>query len=162
MSGNRQNVRASDSRLGGDAAIPQRNGRLATPAAWPPLRHGDHVGVEWKLCELRGTFYLGRPWDWSIRPAPPIWARSTHAEVPGSLVRFRAACSAVPGFAGGGVLDILFWSFSARSWYRLGRLDRDRHPVHGACPQLVKQQMIGEVIDADTRVGVGHDQPGAV
>lgn len=35
----------------------------------PAFVRTDQLGVEWKLYELRGRFYLGRPKDGSIRPA---------------------------------------------------------------------------------------------
>jgi hypothetical protein len=55
----------------------------------PAFVRADQVSIEWKLHELRGRFYLGRPKDGSIRPAylPPFLAqlrseRMGH-EVPG-------------------------------------------------------------------------------
>jgi hypothetical protein len=42
----------------------------------PECLHDDHVDVSWKLYELNGRFYRGRPKDGSIRPAdlPPFLA----------------------------------------------------------------------------------------
>jgi integrase len=43
----------------------------------PECVHGDQVGIDWKLYELNGRFYKGRPKDGSIRPAdlPPFLAQ---------------------------------------------------------------------------------------
>jgi integrase len=35
----------------------------------PAFVHADQLSIEWKLYELRGRFYFGRPKDGSIRPA---------------------------------------------------------------------------------------------
>ncbi len=42
----------------------------------PECLHEDHIDVSWKLYELNGRFYRGRPEDGSIRPAdlPPFLA----------------------------------------------------------------------------------------
>ena len=42
----------------------------------PGCVHDDHIDISWKLYELNGRFYRGRPKDGSIRPAdlPPFLA----------------------------------------------------------------------------------------
>ena len=43
----------------------------------PECVHGDQVAIDWKLYELNGRFYRGRPKDGSMRPAdlPPFLAQ---------------------------------------------------------------------------------------
>jgi integrase len=43
----------------------------------PECVHGDRVAIDWKLYELNGRFYRGRPKDGSMRPAdlPPFLAQ---------------------------------------------------------------------------------------
>jgi integrase len=55
----------------------------------PESVHDDQVGIDWKLYELGGRFYKGRPKDGSIRPVdlPPFLAQllAEHLAIAGSL-----------------------------------------------------------------------------
>ncbi len=59
----------------------------------PECMHDDHVGIDWKLYELNGRFYRGRPKDGSIRPAdlPPFLAQ-LFADHLASTPDLRCAC----------------------------------------------------------------------
>jgi hypothetical protein len=54
----------------------------------------EQVGIEWKLYELNGRFYRGRPKDGSIRPAdlPPFLAELLAGQVSAVAGR-KCTCS---------------------------------------------------------------------
>jgi integrase len=62
----------------------------------PECVRGDQVSIEWKLYELGGRFYGGRPKDGSIRPAdlPPFLAELLTAHLQASTSR-KCTCSGV-------------------------------------------------------------------
>lgn len=55
----------------------------------PECVHADQAAIDWKLYELNGRFYRGRPKDGSIRPAdlPPFLAEllADHTANAGSM-----------------------------------------------------------------------------
>jgi len=60
----------------------------------PECVRGDTVSIDWKLYELNGRFYRGRPKDGSIRPAdlPPFLARLFSAYLQSSAGGLRCTC----------------------------------------------------------------------
>ena len=60
----------------------------------PECVRGDTVNIDWKLYELNGRFYRGRPKDGSIRPAdlPPFLAQLFSAHLRASAVALRCTC----------------------------------------------------------------------
>ena len=60
----------------------------------PECVDGDTVNIDWKLYELNGRFYRGRPKDGSIRPAdlPPFLAQLFSAHLRASAGGLRCTC----------------------------------------------------------------------
>ena len=60
----------------------------------PECVHRDTVNIDWKLYELNGRFYRGRPKDGSIRPAdlPPFLGQLFSAHLLASARNLRCTC----------------------------------------------------------------------
>jgi integrase len=60
----------------------------------PECVDGDTVNIDWKLYELNGRFYRGRPKDGSIRPAnlPPFLAQLFSAHLRASAGGLQCTC----------------------------------------------------------------------
>lgn len=67
----------------------------------PECIHDDQVAIDWKLYELNGRFYRGRPKDGSMRPAdlPPFLAQllAGHLASAGSLAFAERSISSCSG-----------------------------------------------------------------
>jgi integrase len=73
----------------------------------PEFVRGDQLGIEWKLYEMQGRFYRGRPKDGSIRSADlPAFLAELLAAAPGSGGARRCTCrnETAPWCAGDGYM----------------------------------------------------------